>query len=92
MTFSDDGQHSATRSHFPSVRISPQPIRGHRWLWNGPILVIAAIVAHLTGTDWSAWTGGEIVALLALGVCVGLAEELITRGQINEKQPSTAPA
>ncbi|MFE4498480.1 type II CAAX prenyl endopeptidase Rce1 family protein [Rhodococcus sp. NPDC056743] len=58
----------------------PQPIRGHRWMRIGPILVVAAIVAHLTGTDWSAWTGGEIVALLALGVCVGLAEELITRG------------
>lgn len=58
----------------------PQPIDGSRWMWIGPILVALAIVVHLAGTDWSAWSGGEIVSLIALGACVGLAEELVTRG------------
>ncbi|NMM89629.1 CAAX protease family protein [Rhodococcus sp. SRB_17] len=58
----------------------PQPIRGKRWMWIGPILVVTAIVAHLSGTDWSSWSAGEILSLLALGACVGLAEELMTRG------------
>lgn len=58
----------------------PQPIRGRGWMWLGPILVVAAIVAHLTGTDWSAWSAGEILSLAILGACVGLAEELVTRG------------
>ncbi|ALU71904.1 CAAX protease [Rhodococcus erythropolis R138] len=58
----------------------PQPVRGRGWMWIGPIIVVAAIAAHLAGTDWSAWSAGEIVSLIALGVCVGLAEELVTRG------------
>ncbi|MBT2266707.1 CPBP family intramembrane glutamic endopeptidase [Rhodococcus erythropolis] len=58
----------------------PQPIRGRGWMWIGPIIVVAAIVAHLAGTDWSAWTTGEIIALLVLGACVGLTEELAIRG------------
>lgn len=58
----------------------PQPIRGRGWMWIGPIIVVAAIAAHLVGTDWSEWSTGEIISLIALGVCVGLAEELLTRG------------
>ena len=58
----------------------PQPIRGRGWMWIGPIIVVAAIVAHLAGTDWSAWTTGEVIALLVLGAGVGLTEELATRG------------
>ncbi|WP_370615553.1 CPBP family intramembrane glutamic endopeptidase [Mumia sp. Pv 4-285] len=58
----------------------PQPIGGRRWMWIAPLLVLAAIVAHVAGTDWDAWNGQEIVALAFLGLCVGLAEELATRG------------
>ncbi len=58
----------------------PQPVRGRRWMWIAPLLIAAAIVAHLGGTDWSAWTTGEIVLLAILGVCIGVAEELATRG------------
>ncbi len=60
----------------------PQPIRGRGWMWFAPALVVAAIIAHLTGTDWSSWTGGQIAALFVLGGCVGVAEELATRGLV----------
>lgn len=38
------------------------------------------MVAHLAGTDLDAWTGRELAAMAFLGVSVGLAEELATRG------------
>jgi len=58
----------------------PQPIAGSRWMWIAPGLVVAAIVGHLGGTDWSTWTPAEIAMMAAAGVCIGLAEELATRG------------
>ncbi|WP_327145735.1 CPBP family intramembrane glutamic endopeptidase [Nocardia sp. NBC_01327] len=58
----------------------PQPVRGSGWMWIGPALVLIAIIAHLAGTRWSSWTGAQISAMLVLGVCVGVAEELATRG------------
>ncbi|CRK53671.1 conserved membrane hypothetical protein [Rhodococcus sp. RD6.2] len=60
----------------------PQSIRGRGWMWIGPVLVLAAIIAHLTGTDWNSWTGGQIAAMFVLGACVGLTEELATRGLV----------
>lgn len=59
---------------------APQPVRGRRWMWIAPVLVGAAIVGHLAATDWAAWTSGEVVLILLLGLCVGVAEELATRG------------
>ncbi len=58
----------------------PQPIRGSRWMWIAPVLVVAAIVGHVGGTDWSDWTAGEVVMMPVAGVCIGVAEELATRG------------
>jgi membrane protease YdiL (CAAX protease family) len=58
----------------------PQPIRGRGWMWIAPVLVVAAIAAHVAGTDWGYWSGEQIAAMAVVGVCVGLAEELITRG------------
>lgn len=57
-----------------------QPVRGRGWMWIGPLLVIGAIVAHVTGTDFGEWTGSELAALAVFGVCVGFTEELATRG------------
>lgn len=57
-----------------------QPIRGRGWMWIAPILVAAAIVAHIAGTDWDNWSAQDLVAMALVGVCVGVAEELATRG------------
>ncbi|WP_405859000.1 CPBP family intramembrane metalloprotease [Streptomyces sp. NBC_00090] len=57
-----------------------QTVAGRPWMWIGPALVITAIVAHAAATDWSSWQPEQIVLIALLGVCVGLAEELATRG------------
>lgn len=58
----------------------PQPIRGSRWMWIAPALVLVAIIGHVGGTDWSEWTAQEVVVMALAGVCIGVAEELATRG------------
>jgi uncharacterized protein len=57
-----------------------QPVRGRGWMWVGPAVVGAAIVGHLIATDWDDWSGGQLAMLVVLGVCIGVAEELATRG------------
>ncbi|MGY1695191.1 CPBP family intramembrane glutamic endopeptidase [Geodermatophilus sp. SYSU D00814] len=57
-----------------------QPIGGRGWMWIAPALVLAVIVAHTGAVDWDEWTSGEIAMLALLGVCIGVAEELATRG------------
>ncbi|MEV0743646.1 CPBP family intramembrane metalloprotease [Streptomyces sp. NBC_01220] len=57
-----------------------QPVRGRGWMWIGPALVVTAVVSHAASIEWSGW-GPEQIALIALlGICVGLAEELASRG------------
>ncbi|WP_018349914.1 CPBP family intramembrane glutamic endopeptidase [Longispora albida] len=58
----------------------PQPVRGRGWMWIGPVLVVAAIIGHAGATDWKAWSGGQIAMIFVLGLFIGLAEELATRG------------
>ncbi|MGY1801846.1 CPBP family intramembrane glutamic endopeptidase [Blastococcus sp. SYSU D00922] len=57
-----------------------QPLGGRGWMWIAPALVAAVIVGHAGGADWDDWTGAEIAMLALLGVCIGIAEELATRG------------
>ena len=60
----------------------PQPIRGRPWMWIGPTLVVVAIGAHIAGIDWTSWSGQQLAAMVVLGACVGLTEELATRGLV----------
>ncbi|MEU9332631.1 CPBP family intramembrane glutamic endopeptidase [Streptomyces sp. NPDC048290] len=60
---------------FGRRRLSTRP-----WMWVGPALVVVAIVAHTAAVDWSDWRPQQIASLALLGLCVGLAEELATRG------------
>ncbi|MFD4374362.1 CPBP family intramembrane glutamic endopeptidase [Streptomyces sp. NPDC058486] len=56
--------------------------RGPRWMWLAPALVCLAIAGHVGTIEWSSWTAGRIAALAVAGLCIGLAEELITRGLV----------
>ncbi|MFF5081246.1 hypothetical protein ACFY36_29715 [Actinoplanes sp. NPDC000266] len=58
----------------------PQPIRGRGWMWIAPVLIAAAIIGHAGGVDWGRWSAAQIALLALLGLCIGLAEELATRG------------
>ena len=49
-------------------------------MWLATVLVVAAVVGHVRGTDWSEWTGGQVAMLALAGICIGVAEELATRG------------
>ncbi|MEE1743007.1 CPBP family intramembrane glutamic endopeptidase [Streptomyces sp. JV184] len=60
-----------------------QDVAGRQpWMWVGPALVIIAIISHAAATDWSSWQPQQIALIALLGVCVGLAEELVTRGLV----------
>ncbi|MGY1807851.1 CPBP family intramembrane glutamic endopeptidase [Blastococcus sp. SYSU D00669] len=43
-------------------------------------VVAAVVVGHLGATDWNRRTGGEIAVLALAGLCIGVTEELATRG------------
>ena len=58
----------------------PQPISGSRWMWIAPVLIVTAIVAHTASTDWSAWNIRQVAMIAVAGLCIGVAEELATRG------------
>ena len=51
-------------------------------MWIAPAIVVAAVAAHAAGTDWDRWSAREIAAMAVLGGCVGLTEELATRGLV----------
>lgn len=57
-----------------------QPITGRGWMWVAVVLVAVPIVIRLFATSWSSYSITVILAVLFLGLCVGFAEELITRG------------
>ena len=48
-------------------------------MWIAPVLVVAAIVGHV-GRPSGQWTAGQVAMMALAGVCIGLAEELATRG------------
>ncbi|WP_436531876.1 CPBP family intramembrane glutamic endopeptidase [Actinoplanes sp. HUAS TT8] len=58
----------------------PQPIRGRGWMWIGPVPVFAAVVGHVGATDRSAWSAAQVALIVLAGLCIGVAEELATRG------------
>lgn len=79
---------SGPRHDWPIVRrvlrgvFGRQAVRGRRWMWIAPALVLLAVVGHLGATDRSAWDPDRIALILLVGVCVGVAEELATRGVV----------
>ncbi|WP_327305168.1 type II CAAX endopeptidase family protein [Streptomyces sp. NBC_01298] len=53
---------------------------GRPWMWIGPALALTAVVGHVAATDWNSWRPEQLLLIALLGICVGLAEELATRG------------
>lgn len=57
-----------------------QPVRGRWWMWIAVVLILVPTVIRLVAIQWSAYTFAVILSTLFFGLCVGLAEELLTRG------------
>ncbi|MFB7888211.1 CPBP family intramembrane glutamic endopeptidase [Cellulosimicrobium cellulans] len=58
----------------------PQPVAGRPWMWVAVVLVLVPVVLHLVATDWSSYDVTVILTVFALGLCIGFAEEVLTRG------------
>ncbi|ACQ81699.1 Abortive infection protein [Beutenbergia cavernae DSM 12333] len=58
----------------------PQPVSGRPWMWIAVVLVLVPIVVHVVGTSWASYDVTVVLTVLALGLCIGLAEEVLTRG------------
>lgn len=57
-----------------------QPVAGRWWMWIAVALLVIPIGLRVAATSWSEYSVGVILTMLATGLCIGLAEELITRG------------
>lgn len=57
-----------------------QPGRGSGWMWIAVVIVVIPILLRVFATDWSAYTIGTVLTTLLLGLCIGFAEELLSRG------------
>lgn len=51
-----------------------------RWMWIAVALVVIPAVLRLAGTDWGRLSVTLVLSVLFLGLCIGFAEELLTRG------------
>ncbi|NKY40083.1 CPBP family intramembrane glutamic endopeptidase [Cellulomonas septica] len=59
-----------------------QPVRGRRWMWIAPVLVVVPVVLRLLGIDYGAYAAGVVAVTLLAGLFVGFVEELLTRGLV----------
>lgn len=57
-----------------------QPVPGRPWMWIAVVLVLIPVVIRLVATRWEAYAVSTVLTLLLLGLCIGFAEELLTRG------------
>lgn len=57
-----------------------QPVTGSWWMWIAVVLVIVPVILRLVATNWSAYSVAIVLTMLATGLCIGFAEELLTRG------------
>lgn len=58
----------------------PQPVAGRPWMWGAVVLVLVPVVLHVAATDWSSYDVTVVLTVFALGLCIGFAEEVLTRG------------
>ncbi|QXT63180.1 CPBP family intramembrane glutamic endopeptidase [Tessaracoccus palaemonis] len=61
------------------VLVDDRPVT-RRWLWALPALMTVVMISNLFATRWAGIQFDYLVLALALGVCVGFAEEVLARG------------
>jgi hypothetical protein len=54
----------------------------HWWMWIPPIVLLACNILRFAGTDYNPFDGATIATVLFAGLCIGFAEELLTRGYV----------
>lgn len=57
-----------------------QPIGGSWWMWILPIVILAYNMLRFAATDYSRYSVATVAMVLFAGLCIGLAEEGLTRG------------
>lgn len=58
----------------------PQPIRGRGWMWIAVVVVLLTNIVRFASLDYAEAGFGPVAAWLFAGLCIGFAEELLTRG------------
>jgi membrane protease YdiL (CAAX protease family) len=58
----------------------PQPIRGGAWMWIAVAVVLLTNLARFAALDYTEAGFAIVAAWLFAGLCIGFAEELLTRG------------
>ena len=54
----------------------------HKWPIFVPAIMLVVAIVNLFSTDWSKFNTSFILCLVALGICVGFCEELMSRGLV----------
>ncbi|MEV5070464.1 CPBP family intramembrane metalloprotease [Microbacterium sp. LMI12-1-1.1] len=60
----------------------PQPIRGRGWMWIAVAVVLIFNVLRFATVDYAELDFGYVAAWLLAGLCIGFAEEVLTRGYV----------
>lgn len=60
----------------------PQPIRGRGWMWIAVAVVLVFNLGRFATVDYAEAGAGVVIAWLVAGLCIGFAEETLTRGVV----------
>ncbi|MBS3180196.1 MULTISPECIES: CPBP family intramembrane glutamic endopeptidase [unclassified Pseudoclavibacter] len=61
---------------------APQPIRGKGWMWIAVAVVLVFNVLRFAALDYDSAGLDLVAAWLVAGLCIGFAEEVLTRGYV----------
>lgn len=59
---------------------APQPVRGRAWMWLALIVVLGFNIMHFATINYNTAGTELVIAWLFAGLCIGFAEEVLTRG------------
>jgi len=57
-----------------------QPIGGSWWMWILPVVILVYNILRFAAADYSQFTAATVAMVMFTGLCVGVAEEGLTRG------------